>query len=102
MDAELWPRGEKENADKSRGVMESDGLGAARPRPSNVPVRSFSGTAAGTGGHFAPRSETWVIAGYFRAEVSFRSRLPRRLSSASQQRDDSHMTNRAIRSGSNV
>lgn len=71
------------NEDKSRGVMVPDGSSTTWPHPSNISARSFSGTAAGTGGHFAPQSETSIISGYFRAEVSFRSRLPRRLSSAS-------------------
>lgn len=74
--------------EKSRQIQRCHGVWSFQRLTVSSLVRScsfFLGTATRTGGHFAPLSETLVISDYFRAEVSFRSLLPRRLSSASAQ-----------------
>lgn len=89
IDNELWLRRKSRQIQPARAVMESDHSGATPSHPSNLHFRSFSGTVEATCGHLAPQREVLLISGYFLlclcAEVSFRSHLLRRLSSASAQ-----------------
>lgn len=94
MDNELWLRRKRRQIQPARAVMESDNSSATPSHPSNLHFRSVSGTVEATCGHLAPQSEVLLISGYFLlclcAEVSFRSHLLRRLSSASAQQSASN------------